>query len=420
MRLRAFGVEAHPRSEHRGVYVGDAAICAIGLAVKRMTTLHGLALNACTALDYDRLITPCGTPQFGITSLSAQLGREVSWAEARDVLLDSLAGAFGVELERTRRRTGGTAAVSVEPRPGARMTTIDLIAPQPPPRKPEWLKVRLPSGENYEHVKDEVKRLDLHTVCQEAMCPNIGECWGAGTATIMILGDTCTRGCHFCNVKTGSPKGEVDWLEPKRVAAAVAELGWQYLVLTAVDRDDLADFGAAIFANTVRMIHKKSPGAKVECLTGDFAGNLAALDIVLDARPEVLAHNLETVERLQPTVRDRRAELPPVAERARARQALRQGDVHEDLADARPGRDRGRGRAGHGRRARDRGRHLHHGPVPAAHQTPPEGRGVRHPGEVRAPRGAGRHEGLRAGRRQPALAQLLPRGTSVRLTATER
>ncbi len=187
------------------------------------------------------------------------------------------------------------------------MTTIDLISPEPPPRKPEWLKVRLPSGENYEQVKGEVKRLDLHTVCQEAMCPTIGECWGAGTATIMILGDTCTRGCHFCNVKTGSPKGEVDWLEPKRVAKAVAELGWRYLVLTAVDRDDLADFGAAIFANTVRMIHKTSPGAKVECLTGDFAGNLASLDIVLDAGPEVLAHNLETVERLQATVRDRRA-----------------------------------------------------------------------------------------------------------------
>ena len=187
------------------------------------------------------------------------------------------------------------------------MTTIDLIDPQPPKRKPEWLKVRLPSGENYEHVRDEVSRLQLNTVCREAMCPNIGECWGAGTATIMILGDTCTRGCHFCNVKTGSPKGEVDWLEPKRVAEAVAELGWTYLVLTAVDRDDLADGGAAIFAATVRAIHRKAPGSKVECLTGDFAGDLAALDIVLDAQPEVLAHNLETVARLQDTVRDRRA-----------------------------------------------------------------------------------------------------------------
>jgi lipoic acid synthetase len=186
------------------------------------------------------------------------------------------------------------------------METIDLISPQPA-RKPPWLKVQLPSGEAYENVKAHVKRLALNTVCQEAMCPNLGECWGAGTATIMILGDTCTRGCHFCNVKTGSPKGEVDWLEPKRVAEAVAELGWNYLVLTAVDRDDLADFGATIFANTVRQIHKKAPGAKVECLTGDFAGDLANLDIVLDAQPEVLAHNIETVERLHPSVRDRRA-----------------------------------------------------------------------------------------------------------------
>jgi lipoyl synthase len=174
-------------------------------------------------------------------------------------------------------------------------------------RKPDWLKVKLAHGENYERLKRDVKNLDLHTVCQEAMCPNIGECWGAGTATIMILGDTCTRACNFCNVKTGSARGEVDWLEPRRVAEAVRDLGWTYLVLTAVDRDDLADGGAAIFASTVRMIHKLVPEAKVECLTGDFAGDLAALDIVLDAGPEVLAHNLETIPRLQATVRDRRA-----------------------------------------------------------------------------------------------------------------
>ena len=173
--------------------------------------------------------------------------------------------------------------------------------------KPAWLKVRLPHGETYLDLRERIRGLDLHTVCQEAMCPNIGECWGAGTATIMILGDTCTRGCHFCNVKTGSPRGEVDWLEPKRVAEAVAEMGWKYLVLTAVDRDDLADGGASIFANTVRMIHEKVPGSKVECLTGDFAGDLQALDIVLDAQPEVLAHNLETVRRLQSVVRDKRA-----------------------------------------------------------------------------------------------------------------
>src|SRR5579872_5723968 len=185
---------------------------------------------------------------------------------------------------------------------------IDLIE-QRPKRvpKPEWLKVKLPHGEQYERVKAKVDGLTLNTVCKEANCPNLAECWGAGTATIMILGDTCTRGCRFCNVKTGNPRGEVDWLEPKRVAEAVAEMGWKYLVLTAVDRDDLADGGASIFANTVRMIHKITPDAKVECLTGDFAGDLAALDVVLDAQPEVLAHNLETVRRLQRQVRDRRA-----------------------------------------------------------------------------------------------------------------
>ncbi|GAC1393376.1 MAG: lipoyl synthase [Vulcanimicrobiaceae bacterium] len=189
------------------------------------------------------------------------------------------------------------------------MIEIDLIAPEPPKHspKPKWLKVQLPRGDDYERVKAKVNALQLNTVCKEAMCPNIGECWGAGTATIMILGDTCTRGCRFCNVKTGNPKGEVDWLEPMRVADAVADLGWQYLVVTAVDRDDLTDGGALIFANTIRAIHEKVPSSKVEVLTGDYRGDLNALDIVLDAKPDVFAPNLETVRRLTPKVRDKRA-----------------------------------------------------------------------------------------------------------------
>ncbi len=174
-------------------------------------------------------------------------------------------------------------------------------------RKPDWLRVSLPTGEDYERVKAKVNTLALNTVCKEAACPNIAECWGAGTATIMILGDTCTRGCRFCNVKTGNPKGVVDWLEPVRVANAVRDLGWQYLVLTAVDRDDLADGGALIFANTIRAIHERVPGSKVEILSGDYRGDLNALDIVMDAKPDVFAHNLETVRRLSPTVRDKRA-----------------------------------------------------------------------------------------------------------------
>jgi lipoic acid synthetase len=182
---------------------------------------------------------------------------------------------------------------------------IDLV--RQPARKPDWLRVSLPFGDDYERVKAKVNTLALNTVCKEAACPNIAECWGAGTATIMILGDTCTRGCRFCNVKTGNPRGLVDWLEPIRVADAVRDLGWRYLVLTAVDRDDLADGGALIFANTVRAIHERVPDAKVEILSGDYRGDLVALDIVMDAQPDVFAHNLETVERLQSKVRDKRA-----------------------------------------------------------------------------------------------------------------
>ncbi len=297
--LASFGLAAAGRKEHRGVYVGDKAIAAIGLAVRRMTSLHGLALNVEVALDYDRLITPCGTPEFGITSITHETGHAVTTDEAFEALKPQLEGEFG----RARNGLGRGRVEQNE-------MTIDLIGlpePERPRSKPEWLKVRLPHGDTFEGVRAKVRSLNLHTVCQEALCPNIGECWGAGTATIMILGDTCTRGCHFCNVKTGSPRGEIDWMEPLRVAEAVAEMGWSYLVLTAVDRDDLADGGAAIFASTVRNIHRLSPHAKVECLTGDFAGDLHALDIVLEARPEVLAHNLETVARLQSSVRDKRA-----------------------------------------------------------------------------------------------------------------
>lgn len=174
-------------------------------------------------------------------------------------------------------------------------------------RKPDWLKVKLPGGEEYERVRKLLKTLRLHTVCEEAMCPNVSECWGAGTATVMILGDTCTRACRFCAVKTGNPKGVVDHAEPLRVALAIAKLGLRYVVITSVDRDDLPDGGASIFAETVRRIHEFSPNTVVEGLIPDFQGDLDALKKVIDAKPEVLGTNIETVKRLTPVVRDPRA-----------------------------------------------------------------------------------------------------------------
>lgn len=173
--------------------------------------------------------------------------------------------------------------------------------------RPEWLKVRPPAGAAYGELKGSLRELKLHTVCEEAHCPNVGECWGGGTATVMLLGNLCTRGCRFCAVKTGNPGGVVDGEEPDRVAEAIAMWGLKYVVLTMVDRDDLEDGGAEIVARTVEELHGRDPKLLVEVLVGDFQGREGALERILAARPDVFAHNLETVERLHPTVRDRRA-----------------------------------------------------------------------------------------------------------------
>jgi len=166
-----------------------------------------------------------------------------------------------------------------------------------PERKPSWLKVKAPGGETYARLKGLMRELDLHTVCEEAHCPNLGECWNHGTATFMILGDVCTRNCAYCAVAHGRPP-KYDIAEPSRVATAIAELGLRHAVITSVDRDDLPDFGAYIFAETIRQIHDKLPGCSVEVLVPDFQGNESSIQAVLDARPEIYNHNTETVPRL--------------------------------------------------------------------------------------------------------------------------
>jgi lipoic acid synthetase len=174
-------------------------------------------------------------------------------------------------------------------------------------RRPDWLRVRAPWGEDYNRVRALMRGMTLHTVCEEAHCPNIGECWGSGTATIMILGEVCTRACRFCAVTTGNPRGIVDHLEPARVAEAIARLQLKYVVITSVDRDDLPDGGAGIFAETVRQVHQAVPGIIVEVLTPDFRGDPDKARMVVDAHPEVFGQNVETVRRLTPAVRDKRA-----------------------------------------------------------------------------------------------------------------
>lgn len=183
-------------------------------------------------------------------------------------------------------------------------------AAKPPRRrqpKPSWIKIRPPAGEKYLELKEMMKTLKLATVCQEAQCPNIAECWSGGTATIMLMGEVCTRGCRFCDVKTGNPKGVLDENEPQNVATAVSKMNLDYIVLTSVDRDDLPDEGSGHFAKTVQLLKLHDPNLIIEVLTPDFKGNEEFIEKIVKAKPDVFAHNVETVERLTKRVRDPRA-----------------------------------------------------------------------------------------------------------------
>jgi lipoic acid synthetase len=178
---------------------------------------------------------------------------------------------------------------------------------EPKKLKPEWLKVKAPGGEEYSRIKDLLRELNLVTVCQEARCPNVGECWSGGTATFMLMGEVCTRGCRFCNVKTGNPRGKIDENEPEKIGEALAKMGLEYVVLTSVDRDDLPDQGANHFARTIEIIKINNKELIVEILAPDFRGERDLVARLVAAKPDVFAHNIETVQRLTPRVRDPRA-----------------------------------------------------------------------------------------------------------------
>lgn len=186
-----------------------------------------------------------------------------------------------------------------------KMNSLDKTTPVA--RKPDWLKVKLPGGDNFKEIRENLRSKGLYTVCEEAGCPNIGECWSQKTATVMILGDTCTRACKFCDVKTGNPKGFVNHKEIEETANMVGIMALKYIVLTSVDRDDLADFGAKHFADVVTKIHQEHPAVIVEVLIPDFCGTAEHMHTLAKSNPFVIAQNLETVKRLTHPVRDRRA-----------------------------------------------------------------------------------------------------------------
>jgi len=271
--LAQYGIAAGRLERHPGVWVGKNKIAAVGVAVRDEVTTHGLALNVDPPMEHFSLIVPCGLADKGVTSMRRELGRPLDMAEVEARFVAAFARAFDAEI------TWGL-------------------------QEAPWLVVRAPQGERVEAVHALLSDLGLHTVCQEALCPNIGDCWGSGTATFMILGDVCTRGCRFCAVRGGRPLPP-DPGEPERVAEAAARLGLRHVVVTSVTRDDLPDGGAGHFAATIEAVRRRCPGALVEVLVPDFGGSLAALDRVIAARPDVLNHNVETVPRLYPLVRPR-------------------------------------------------------------------------------------------------------------------
>lgn len=182
------------------------------------------------------------------------------------------------------------------------MSSDSVASVAPPERKPKWLRVKLPTGKKYTQLRGLVEKYDLHTICTSGSCPNMGECWGEGTATFMILGNICTRSCGFCGVKTGRPE-DVDWAEPEKVARSIKIMGIKHAVITSVDRDDLKDMGSIIWAETVKAIRRMNPNTTLETLIPDFQGIERHLDRIIDVGPEVVSHNMETVKRLTREVR---------------------------------------------------------------------------------------------------------------------
>ena len=270
------GIQGQRDRDYPGVWVGQDKIAAIGIASQDNVTYHGLALNVTTDLRSFQWIVPCGIAHRGVTSVAKASGQDVS--------LDSIAKWWFEEWARLRNNASWTWGFQDH---------FGLMA---------WA----PQGNSVEEIYTLMHTAGLHTVCEEALCPNIGECWNEGTATFMLGGDMCTRHCRFCAVASGRPLA-LDQDEPERVAVAAARMNLKHVVVTAVARDDLDDGGAQQFADTIRSIRTRLPEATTEVLIPDFNGRISSLHTVLEAQPDILNHNVETVPRLYPVVQPKKS-----------------------------------------------------------------------------------------------------------------
>jgi lipoic acid synthetase len=312
--LADFGIAAERSDGYTGVWVGDEKIAAIGVRVARGRTRHGFALNVDPDLAMFGHIVPCGITDRGVTSMARVLGD----APVMRAVVDRVVVRFAEEFAFAaidRQDVAWKAPAVVAPAPDGRAPLVSPVRllgrlaaagveadPEVGAHRPEWMRVRAKFDDGYLELKKLMRANDLHTVCEEAGCPNIYECWADRTATFMILGERCTRACGFCLVDTRKPE-PVDVDEPRRVAETIATMGLAHAVITCVARDDLPDGGASVFAATVDAVRVIAPDTDVELLISDCKGDDAALATIFAARPDVLNHNLETVARLQRAAR---------------------------------------------------------------------------------------------------------------------
>ena len=298
--LGRFGLKGEQIPGRSGVWLGTRKICAMGIAVKRRVTFHGLALNVCRDLSLFDLITPCGLSDAAVTSLHRELDAEdVGMAEVKTVFLEEFQKYYGLtrlEISTRAPDSWGKAAAEIKPKKSLREIEPGYL------RLPPWLRVPLPKTRCFSQTDGLVNDLKLHTVCRSARCPNIFECYSRNTATFLILGGVCSRSCAFCNIGSGELL-PLDSGEPERVAEAAAALGLEHVVITSVTRDDLPDGGAGHFAATIAAVRRALPRAIIEVLIPDFQGRAADLAAVLAAGPDILNHNVETVPELYPRIR---------------------------------------------------------------------------------------------------------------------
>lgn len=311
-----FGVEGWREEGYTGVWTDEGKVAAIGIRVSRRVTMHGFALNLHPDMGYFGMMNPCGITDREVTTVSDLVGRKITVEETVEALTPHFEEVFGYPESDTQkaafvRKQGKTSSFEVDRLLEAGTFSADKRAEEPvlingrlpgEPTRPDWMRVTAQMDADYLELKKLMRGLQLNTVCEEANCPNIFECWGMGTATLMILGDKCTRACSFCNVTTGKPT-EFDVFEPFRAAEAIETMNLKHAVITSVNRDDLDDGGAGIFAQTIAESRRRSPWTEIEVLIPDFKGSRESLQTIMEARPEVLNHNTETVLRLQRDIR---------------------------------------------------------------------------------------------------------------------